>query len=225
MENLVFWRIMMGLLMAAGMTGAMLAIFFMKFPDSLLVAVPAAVLGGAALYFHNKKEKTARLDVYYRTAEAFGTPVAFGNLSAAFERNGSRFDVDFPQGKNSPYFKVNFRVPNLWRKFSVQSRTLLTKRHYDCHELEETPLPPDQFRVQAREPEFLVNFLKNRLVRDELSNYTPSIWTGFSILFEDGDFEMIWTPPGSEQIDGFYQACQSAVVFHDELQRISQLPR
>ncbi len=223
MDNLIATRITMGLLMAAGVMGGMLALYYMKFPDSLLVAVPVAALVGGLLYFNNRREKAARFKVYYSTVQEFGAPVAFGNLDAAFERNGTRFDVDFPQDEHRNYFKVVFRVPNLPQKFSLQSRTLLTKRHYDCHEFEETPLP--DFRVQAREPEFLLNFLKNRAVRDEISNYNASFWSGISILFEDGDFELIWTPPASEQIDGFYQACQTAVVFHDELKRISGLPR
>jgi hypothetical protein len=86
--------------------------------------------------------------------------------------------------------------------------------------IQDSPLPAE-YLVQARNPEFIHALLKNRAVRDEILNYKASFWGRILISLDDGNFEMTWTPPVSEQIDGFYSVCQSAVVFHDELKKLS----
>lgn len=224
MNNTLATRFLLVAVIMIGTVGGVLAFAFMKFPDNaIVIALAVAVVSGGA-YFSHRQDKKARFDIYYQTVQEFGTPVNFGKWDAAFERNGTRFDIDFPQGENSPFFKVNFHIPNLYHKFSVQNRTLATRYDDDCQVVLDSTLP-QEYVVQARNPEFLLNFLKNRQIRDEILNYNASLWGRILIALDDGAFEMIWTPPVSEQIEGFYQICQSAVVFHDELKRISRLPR
>jgi hypothetical protein len=224
MENVAAFRILTGLLLTVTITAGILAFFFMTFPANAVVIALAAGLTGGIIFFSQRKEKAARFNIYYTTVREFGTPVSFGNLEAAFERNGTRFDVDFPQGEHRQFFKATFRIPQLREKFSIQNRTLATRFDDDCQVVQDSPLPPE-YLVQSRHPAFLLNFLKRREIRDEILNFKASFWGRTLISLDDGDFEMIWTPPMSEQIDGFYQICQSAVVFHDELKRISELPR
>jgi hypothetical protein len=215
---------MMTLVILIGTVGGVLSFAFLRFPENVIgIALSVAIIAGG-VYFSQREEKKARFEIYYRTAQEFGKPLSFGNLDAAFERDGTRIDVDFPKGENSLFFKVNFRVPNLWQKFSIQNRTIATRYDDDCQVMMDSGLP-QEYAVQARNPEFLLNLLKNRAVRDEILNYNATFWGRILIAFDDGDFEMIWTPPISEQIDGFYQICQSAAVFHDELKKISRLPR
>jgi hypothetical protein len=118
---------------------------------------------------------------------------------------------------------VTFYLPNLRQKFSVQNKTLSTAHHDDCYWIpqENSPLP-EEYLLQARNPDFLLQLLENRRIRNEILNYNASMWTGnISFSFDDGDFELRWTPPVSEQIDGFQRVAHSAAVFHEELKKIS----
>jgi hypothetical protein len=201
-------------------TAGFLAFAFMKFPDSLLVIIPSVALCVAAVFLVQRKEKAARFNVYYATVQQFGKPVSFGNLDAAFERDGTRFDARFPRGKYSLFFTVSFYIPNSREKFSIQNRNFHTTHHDDCQIIGDAGLPPE-YLLQSRNPAFLPYLLSKRQIRDEVLNYGASFWGRTSISFDDGAFELIWTPPVSEQIDGFYKVCQTAVVFHDELRKIS----
>jgi hypothetical protein len=224
MDNVLALRLLLAAVIMIAVTAGFLAFYFMKFPDNaVVIALSAAAIVGIA-FFVTKREKAARFEVYYKTIQEFGRPISFGNEDAAFERNGTRFDVDFPKGKYSFYFKVNFRLPNMREKFSIQNKSLATVHHEDCLVIQDSPLPPE-YLVQSRNPVFLSNLLKKREILGEILNYKASFWGRTVISFDDGDFEMMWTPPVSEQIDGFYQVCQTAVVFHDELKRVSELPR
>lgn len=221
MNNPLALRLLMATVITIATTAGILAFAFMKFPGNAVVIFFSVVVTAAVVFFIQKKEKTARFEVFYSTVQEFGKPISFNKHSASFERNGTRFDVDFPQDENSLFFKVNFYLPNIKEKFSIQNKSLGTKHHSDCYWIQDdSPLPPD-YLLQTRNVEFLLNFLKNREVYDEILNYRASFWSGISFSFEDGIFEMIWTPPISEQIDGFYRACRSAIVFHDELKKLS----
>ena len=201
--------------------GGILAFAYLKFPENAVVIFLAVAVSAGIFYFLQRQEKAARFDAYYSAVREFGTPLSFNNQEAAFERHGTRFDVGFPYGENNAVFKVNFYVPHVEEKFSVQNRTLLVTRYDDCQEITNSPLPPE-YLVQSRSPEFLLNLLRNREVLDEVLNYRASFWGRISISFADGSFEMVWAPPVSEQIDGFAQICRSAVVFHDELKKIPE---
>ena len=220
MNNPIALRVLMiGAIMIATVAG-FLALAYMKFPDSLLIVIPSVALVSLAVFFVQRSEKAARFNVYYTTVQEFGTPVSFGKYEAAFERNGTRLDVIFPHGEYDNFFKVNFYLPNLRQKFSIQNRTLATSFDDNCQVMQDSPLPAE-YLVQSRNPEFIRAFLKNRAVRDEILNYKASFWGRILISLDDGNFELQWTPPVSEQIDGFYSVCQSAVVFHDELKKLS----
>jgi hypothetical protein len=221
MDNLPALRFLMTAVILIASAAGTLAFAFMKFPDNAVVIGVSIALTAAVAFFVRRKEKSARFDVYYKTAQELGTPAAFGDLSGAFERNGTRIEVDFPQGKHSFFFKVNFYLPNLRQKFSVQNKSLATVHHNDCYRIgQDSPLPED-YLLQSRNPDFLLHLLKNTEILNEILSYKASMWGRISISFEDGDFEMIWTPPMSEQLDGYQRVCRTAVVFHDELQKIS----
>ena len=221
MDNLPALRLLMAAAIMAGTTAVILAFTYMKFPGNAVVVFFSVIVAGTVVFFVHKKERAALFDVYYSTVQEFGKPISFNKTSASFERNGTRFDVDFPQGEHKMFFRVNFYLPNIKEKFSIQNKSLGTKHHSDCYWIQDdSPLPPD-YLLQTRNVDFLLNFLKNRGVYGEILSYNASFWSGISFSFEDGSFEMIWTPPYSEQIDGFYRACRSAVIFHDELKKLS----
>lgn len=224
MNNPVVLRTLMAFVMIITMGIGALALINLKFPENAIITgIAAAVLAGT-IFFVIRREKAARYDVYFRTVEEFGRPIAYKKETAAFERDGTRFDIEFPRGEYHMYFLVTFHLPNLRQKFSIQNKTLSTVHHDDCYRIDEnqSPLPPE-FLLQARNPEFLMKLLlENRRFRDEVTSFNASMWTGnISISLDDGDFALRWTPPISEQIDGFYGICHSAVVFHDELKKIS----
>ena len=212
----------MGLAMTIAVGAAIAAFKFLKFPANAAVVALAVAAVVAIIVILRRKEKNARFEIYYRTAQEFGTPLSFSGMSAAFERNGTRFEADFPEGEYNFYFKVNFYLPNIRQKFSIQNKSLRTAHHDDCYRIEEkdSPLPPE-FLLQSRNPDFLLQLLKIWKIRDEVLSYNASMWSGISFSFDDGNFEMIWTPPVSEQFEGFDRACRTAVTFHDELQKIS----
>jgi hypothetical protein len=221
MNNPLPLRLLMIFVMLVSMLAAALAIIKLKFPENAVVVFLAVAATAAVIFFAHKKEEAARFDVYYTTVREFGTPVHFGKHESAFERDGTRFDIKYPHGKYENFFKVNFHLPKLGEKFSIQNRTLATRYDDDCRTIENSTLPPE-YLVQSRNPEFLLNFLKNRAVRDEILNYTASIWGRILISLDGGYFQITWVPPVSEQIEGFYRICQSAVVFHDELKKLSE---
>ena len=221
MNNVVVMRLLMtAVIMIATIIG-FLGFYFLKFPENAVVAFFAVALGVSVPILLSRKEKSERFKIYYQTVEELGSPINFGNRDAAFERAGTRFDVEFPKGEHQQFFKVNFRIPNIRQKFSIQNRSLATSFHDDCQVIQESPLPPD-YLVQADNPAFLLNFLQNRQILDEILNYKATFWGRILIALDHGDVEIVWTPPLSEQIDGFYQICRSAAVFHDELKRISE---
>lgn len=223
MDNPLVLRTVMAFVVIITMGIAALALINLKFPDNAIISgIAAAVLAGT-VFFVTRREKAARYDVYFRTVAELGRPIAYKKETAAFERDGTRFDIEFPSGEYHMYFLVTFRLPNLRQKFSIQNKTLGTVHHDDCYRIDEkeSPLPPE-FLLQARNPDFLLKLLENRRFRDEVTSFNASMWTGnISISLDDGDFALRWTPPLSEQIDGFYSVCHSAVVFHDELKNIS----
>ena len=220
MNNPVGLRILMVIIIMIATVAGTLAFAFMKFPDSLLVIIPSVAVGCLVVFLTQRQEKAARFNVYYATVQEIGMPISFGGDEAAFERNGTRFDVKFPKDKYNQVFKVNFFLPNIRRKFSIQNRTIATRFDNECQVIENSPLPSD-FLVQAREPEFLLILLQNPTIRDEILNYKASFWGRILISLDDGNFEFVWAPPISEQIDGFSTVCHSAVVFHDELRKLT----
>lgn len=194
---------------------------YMKFPENAVVIFCAVAAMAVIVFFVQRQEKTARFNVYYSTVQEFGTPINFGKTDAAFERDGTRFNIEYPQNENQPSFKVNFFLSGIREKFVIQNRTIASRFPDDCPFLENSPLPED-YAAQSRNPAFLLAFLNNPEVRGEILNYKASFWGRISISFDDGSFEMVWTPPISEQIDGFYQLCKSAAVFHDELKKLKE---
>lgn len=222
MNNPFALRLLMAAVMMITIPAGVWAFVSLKFPENVVVIFFSLALTIAVIVFVLKKEKAARFEIYYSTVQELGTPISFNKHSGSFERNGTRFDVDFPQDEYKMFFKVSFYLPNIKEKFSIQNKTLATKHHSDCYWIkqEDSPLP-NEYLLQTSHPDFLLNFLKNRAIKNEVLNYDASFWGGISIGIEDGNFQMIWTPPISEQIDGFYQVCHSAVVFHDELKKLS----
>lgn len=202
-------------------TAAILAFAYMKFPGNAVVIFFSVVITAGVVFFAQKKENAARFEAYYSTVQELGKPISFNKTSASFERNSTQFDVDFPYGKHRFFFKVNFYLPNLREKFSIQNKSLATTHHSDCYWIQEdSPLPPE-YLLQTQNIDFLLNFLKKPEIKNEVLSYEASFWGRISISLEDGSFEMIWTPSASEQIDGFQRVCRSAVVFHDELKKLS----
>jgi len=220
MNNPLPLRLLMIVVIPAAIGAGFLAYAKMQFPvNAIVIAFSAAAIAGV-FFFVTRQEKAARFDVYFGTVQALGQPLSFGSTTAAFERNGTRFDVEFPQGKYHLHYTVTFYLPNLREKFSVQNKSLATTHHNDCYwiEAKDSPLPPE-YLLQSRRPDFLFEVLENRRIRDEILSYDASMWSRISLSVDDGHVELIWTPPVSEQLDGFRRIAHSAAVFHDELQK------
>lgn len=68
----------------------------------IMIAVGAAVAAIIVINFLiRRKEKSAHFEIYYRTARKLGTPLSFADRNAAFEKNGTRFEAEFPEGEHS----------------------------------------------------------------------------------------------------------------------------
>jgi hypothetical protein len=221
MENLIHWRIAVVIVTLAGTVFGAFSFTFLTFPSNVVVIAVSVGAIIAVAFFNNRVVKSARLDVFYRTANDFGTPISFENHSASFERNGTRFEGEFPHDKHNNNLKVSFYIPNVREKFIIQHNALLKKELFDCKYLESSPLPSDIF-LSAGNQDFLLNLLKNKNILNEIYNYPAKVFSGFSIVFDDGSFEIERVPKISEQVDGFYQVCQTAVVFHDELKKFAK---
>lgn len=218
MNNPLPLRILMIVVIMLSTAAFVLAITFMKFPDYLLVIFISAAVSGGFIYFVIKKEQVARFNAYYSMVQEFGSPISFNKNSAAFQRDKTRFDIEYPTDKRHLAYIVNFYISKLPQKFSIQNKTLATRYESDCQTIQESPLPPE-YLLQSRDPDFLFNLLKNSAIRNEILNYSASFWGRFSISFNDGSFEIEWVPPLNEQIDGIHSICRTAVVFHDELKK------
>jgi hypothetical protein len=225
MDNLLFQRLFIVFLTVPATFAVIYAIAYLKFPSNVVVAALGVSVAGGLLFYLARKEKKARFEIYYAAATDFGRPVSFTNHSASFERDGTQFDCGFPSGKYDTALKVNFYVPNVRQKFIIQHDSFNRKTLPGCGFVQSTLLS-DDFYLQcegiAQSENFLMNLLKNRNITNELYNYPKSMMTAFSIVFDDGSFEMHWTPPVNEQVDGFYRLCQTATVFHDELKKLAK---
>lgn len=225
MENLYFQRLLLVFLTIPATFAVVYAVGFLKFPSNVIVAAIGVAAVGGLLFYSTRKEKAARLNVFYAAANEFGRPVSFARYSASFERDGTQFDCGFPTGKYDTALKVNFYIPNVRQSFIIQHDSFNRKTLPRCGLFKSTLLNEDfhlQCEAGAASENFLTSLLKNRKITNELYNYPKSMMTAFSIVFNDGSFEMHWTPPVNEQIDGLYQLCQTAAVFHDELKKLSK---
>lgn len=220
MENVLFQRIVIILLTVAATFAAFYGYAYLKYPANwIVIGISVAVVGGL-LSFLSRKEKRARLDAFYRAAGDFGRPLSFADLSASFERDGTQFDCSFPRGEYETSFKANFYLPNLRHKFIIQHDSIGRKTLYGCGPTTSTEVS-DDFFLSDDGTDFLPELLKNRTITDELYNYPKSMMSAFWIVFDEGSFEIAWTAPPSLQSDAFYQVCQTASVFHDELKKKS----
>jgi len=208
----------MGFVLILSMSGVALSFLFLSFPSNFVFG--GASLGAtiAILYFHNRMEKKARLDVFYQAANTFGRPVSFENHSAAFERDGTNFDIECPKDKYNTAFHARFSIPKVEQSFVIQHNALFKKSIPGCVFVENSPLRGLIF-LHASNPDFLLNLLKNKNILNEIYNYPEKVMSNFSIVFDEGSFEIEWTPPLGEQIDGLFQVCQTAAVFYDELKK------
>lgn len=218
MKNLSFWRIAAVIAAMAGTLSGVYAYVYLHFPANAAVIAVSVGAIAAVFFFGSRAEKAARLDIFYKAANEFGTPVSFENYSASFERNGTCFECEFPRGERYSRLKVKFYIPNVRQKFIIQHNALLKKELFDCEYLASSPLPSDIF-LSAGNQDFLLNLLKNKDILNEIYNYPAGFASGFAIVFDEGSFEIEKPPKAGEHYDGFYQLCQTAVVFHDELKK------
>ena len=68
-------------------------------------------MGYVAAHFSTKAEKKARFEAFYAAVRDFGTPLSFDNYAASFERNGTRFEINYPQDEHDTSLKINFFLP------------------------------------------------------------------------------------------------------------------
>jgi hypothetical protein len=226
MDNLLFQRLFIVALTIPATFAVIYAVGFLKFPSNVVVAALGVSVIGALLFYTTRKEKKARFEIYYRAATEFGRPISFDDYTAAFERDGTQFDCGFPSGKYDTALKVSFYVSNVRQRFIIQHDSFNRKTLPECGYVQSTTLSDDfylQCEGSAQSEDFLMNLLKNKNIAGELYNYPKSMMTTFSIVFDDGSFEMHWTPPASVQIEGFYQLCQTAAIFHDELKKLAKI--
>lgn len=218
MDNLMSMRIMLTIVLLLGSALAIIAAVFWSFPLNVVGVVIAVLSIIGAVYFSMKAEKKARFDAFYAAIEPFGTPLSFDNYSAAFEKDGTRFEITYPQGENESSLKINFFLSNFRERFIIQHQEIFMKSLPGCNFLQNSPLAPD-VHLQAQNLEFLWRFVQIPAIRNEIYEYPATMFGRFRITFDDGNFELEWTPKFSEQTDGVYKICKTAVVFHDELKK------
>jgi hypothetical protein len=222
MENLLFQRLLIAFTTIPATFAAIYAFAYLNFPANVVVTALGVGTIGALIYYSSRKERAARFNIYYSAANDFGRPVSFDNFTAAFERDGTQFDCSFPSGKYDTALKASFYVSNVRQSFIIQHDSFNRKTLPQCGLFNSTLAPGDfllQCEAGAASENFLTNLLQNKNIASELEMYPKSMMTAFSIVFDDGSFEIAWTPGASEQIDGFYQVCRTAVAFHDELKK------
>jgi hypothetical protein len=225
MDNMVFQRIFIAFLTIPATFAVIYAVGYLKFPSNVILAAVGVSIIGGLLFYMTRKERAARFETYYSAATDFGRPISFDGYSAAFERDGTQFDCGFPSSKNDTALKVNFYVSNVRQRFIIQHDSINRKTMPECGYVKSTFLSDDfylQCEGSAQSEDFLMNLLKNRNIAGELYNYPKSMMTAFSIVFDDGSFEIHWTAPAGEQSDGFYKLCRTATVFHDELKKLAK---
>jgi hypothetical protein len=218
MENLLSRRLVIMAITVAAILGGVYGYGYLKFPFNFVVIAISVGAIIAALILETRKEKSARLKIFYSTANEFGRPISFENHFASFERNGTRFDCEFPQDEDNTAIKVSFFLPNIRQRFNIRHGGIFGKSMPGCVPVQ-LPQLAEHVELQSESAEFLSDLLKNKELVDEIHNYPKSIMTAFSIVFDGGDFLIQWTPRVSEQIDGFRHVCRTAVVFHDELKK------
>ena len=217
---MILWRLsLLPTVLVATLIGV-LAYSKLAVPFNFAVIAVAAAAIGAHAYYLQRREKAARFEVFYAAVQDFGTPVSFSDVEASFERNGTVFNVQFPTDEYHPNFIASFAIAHLGEKFVIH-RGYIQQSTDECFLLEPSPLP-EYFRAGSRNIEFLSNLLKNQKILDELISYPDMLLGRFVVFFEDGYCEIEWTPKVNEQIDGFYKICQSAVLFHDELKKLTK---
>jgi hypothetical protein len=221
MHNPLFLRIVLVIVTIAATLAGFLGFVKLNSPYGYLAAGVAAFFLLGTVFFVKRTEKSVRFQAFYAAVRDFGEPLFFNNYAAAFERNGTRFDASFAQGKYDPAFKIRFYIPHLREKFFILSRRVLIGVYEDCVRIQGSPLP-DDYVQHSRNPEFFLRLLNNRKILSEILSYQHSIWESFNISFEDGDFEISYTPKISQQREGFYRVCSTAVVFHDELKALAE---
>ena len=222
MANLLLQKFSIVLVTIPAAFVAVYASTYLRFPASAFVIAACVGAFCAVIYFGSRREKTARLNIFYAAANDFGRPVSFDNHSASFERDGTEFDCRFPVGEDEHALRVGFYLVNLRHRFSIQHDHLFRKTLDGCGLIVSTNLS-DDFLLQGEADGFLEDLLKNKNITDDLYNYPKSLMTALSIVFDEGRFQIQWAPPVGEQIDGFYQVCQTAAIFHDELKKISKI--
>ena len=218
MDNLILWRLSIIPTTMAACFICFLAYRDLSVPFNFaVIAVCVGAIAGHAFYLQ-RKEKAARFDAFYAAATNFGKPGSFDNHFASFEREGTMFECEFPRDEHNTTFEVRFYLPKIYQRFVIQHNSLFKKSFPDCEPLQHPAL--DGVLLASRNPDFLFKLLKNRNLASEIYNYPEKMLSRFWIVFDDGNFEISWTPNASDQIDGFYQICQTAVVFHDALKKL-----
>lgn len=222
MENLVLQRLSFSAAMLIGMLVCFFAYRNIEYPLNygIIAVIAAAVIGYG--FFVSRQEKDARHSAVSAVAAQFGRLISFDGSAVSFERGGTIFNAEFPTGKYNNTFKVYFSIPKVFEKFVIQHREILMKSLPGCEPVQSSPLP-EGVSLCSQNPEILLNFLKNQRILGEIQNYPAGFMRRFLIVFDGGRFELEWVPRASEQINGFYKVCQTAVVFHDELRKLAKL--
>ncbi len=127
MDNLVTMRIMVTVVLLLGSALAIVAAVYWSFPLNVVGVVIAVLAMVGAGYFASKAEKKAKFDAFYSAIEPFGTPLSFDTYSAAFEKDGTRFEITYPRGENESSLKINFFLPNFRERFIIQHQELFMK--------------------------------------------------------------------------------------------------
>ncbi len=219
MGNLATMRIMALVVTLLATALGIVAGYYWSFPMNVGGIILAVAALGATVYFSMKAEKKARFDTFYSAIQNLGTPVSFDNYSAAFEKDGTRFEITYPRGESETALKINFFLTGHHQRFMIRHQSIFLTSLSNCPYLQNSPLSPD-IQLYAQNPDFLVRFVQIPAIRDEIYEYPPSFFSKLGITFDAGNFELLWTPKMGEQTDSVYKICKTAVVFHDELKKL-----
>jgi hypothetical protein len=160
----------------------------------------------------------------------FGTnilvKVGISSFDIQFERDGTAFVGSSVTTKFKTTFRLNFYLPQFNEKFLIRQNSSLAGFHAWMDEGQFSSTVsilglPGNYLVLSPTPEFTKTFLSKKEVLAEIAsldaafNY-PRLW------FEDGQFQMeLFSDSGWNVVEKFSHTCHAAVVFHDNIKRLS----
>jgi len=160
----------------------------------------------------------------------FGTNIivdaGLSNFDIQFERDGTVFHGSSVTTRNSTTLKLNFSLPQFNEKFLIRQNSSLASFHawMDEGQFSSAVLIPDlaeNYLVFSPNHDFTKTFLSNKAVSAEI-NSLGSTFTYPQLWLEGSHFHIeLFSGSGWDIAEKITHVCRAAVVFHDNLKKLS----